>query len=455
MRRKNRKWVATAVALYLLVMWSAYRWAIAQRPTDGNLFEHIEREAERKDAEERAKDRAKEAAAKPKSTGESRLTAAGPAYVAARYDATHVVFIVTAETESRFAPAPHFDGTPTKIPAAAKPAAPLAGLQELWEPDSHALHFFPEIVQKTQPGEQWTLNVSPDSTTPVVIERTVIAPTGCSLALGFLASVPTDQQAAFAASPEQYFAVRRTQVESAETPVNSHIAELPAWKPSPAMKKQIEQQLAERMKQELAKLDARLVTNAASPGAVAGESPGHARPRLKEWIHADRGLTRGEGSLDYDIRAFRLTPDADPRLFVRARWKLVNAPVFLMTAWLKQESSTEESKSVPLTTTSVKSDSPKSGLPRTEATVMLSSDSSWSTALREGEATGTLGDSLDFQTILNEFDADHDGWAELLIHSDQGVSSTITLYLYTDLGLVPMKTPFRRDTRSPESCVDP
>src|SRR6266568_370796 len=35
MRRKNRKWVATAVALYLFVMWSAYRWGIAQRPTDG------------------------------------------------------------------------------------------------------------------------------------------------------------------------------------------------------------------------------------------------------------------------------------------------------------------------------------------------------------------------------------------------------------------------------------
>src|SRR5580698_1161290 len=48
MRRKNRKWVATGVALYLFVMWSAYRWGVAQRPTDGNMFEHIEREAKRK-----------------------------------------------------------------------------------------------------------------------------------------------------------------------------------------------------------------------------------------------------------------------------------------------------------------------------------------------------------------------------------------------------------------------
>lgn len=150
MRRKNRKWVALAVGLYLFVMWSAYRWAIAQRPADGNILDHIEREGVRKLAEERAK----EAEAQPQPTGESRLNAAGPAFVAARYDATHVVFMVAAETESRFATSLHFSGTPTKIPAPPKPAAPLAGLQELWEPDSQALHFFPEIVQKTQPASR-------------------------------------------------------------------------------------------------------------------------------------------------------------------------------------------------------------------------------------------------------------------------------------------------------------
>jgi hypothetical protein len=349
--------------------------------------------------------------------------------------------MVAGETESRFAARPQFGGTLTKIPAPARPAAPLAGFQELWEPDSQALHFFPAVVQKTQPGEQWSLNVSPDSTIPAAIDRTVIAPTGCSLALGFLASVPPDQQPAFAASPREYFAVRHNAVESADTPIQSHIAELSDWKSSPVARKQIEQQLNERMKQEVANIDARLLANAASPGATAGESPGHARPRLKEWIHADQGLIRGEGTLDYDIRAFNLTPDAVPRLFVRARWKLVNAPVFLLTAWFKAEP-----KAAPTKPQTHPAESPP---------VLLSSDSSWSTALREGDGTGALGDSLDFQTILNEFDADHDGWAELLVHSDQGSSTMISLYLYTDLGLVPMKTPLRRDIRSPELCVDP
>ena len=85
---------------------------------------------------------------------------------------------------------------------------------------------------------------------------------------------------------------------------------------------------------------------------------------------------------------------------------------------------------------------------------LLSADSSWSSVLREGPVTGSLGDSLDFQSILNEFDADRDGWAELLIHSDQGSATTITLYLYSDLGLAALKTPLRLDARSPESCVE-
>lgn len=298
MRRKNRKWVAVAAGVYLFVMWSAYRWAIAQRPADGNILDHIEREGLRKLAEERSK----EAEAQPQPTGESRLNAAGPAFVAARYDATHVVFMVAAETESRFATSLHFSGTPTKIPAPPKPAAPLAGLQELWEPDSQALHFFPEIVQKTQPGQPWSLSLSPNATIPVVIDRVVIAPTGCALSMGFLATVPIDQRPAFAASSQEYFVVRRKAVESEDRPFPARRTQIPDWKASSTAAKQIEQQLNERMKQEVAKIDARLIASAGSPGAAANESPvGHAQPRLKEWIHVDRGLIRGEGKLDYDV----------------------------------------------------------------------------------------------------------------------------------------------------------
>lgn len=232
------------------------------------------------------------------------------------------------------------------------------------------------------------------------------------------------------------------------------------------------------MQQEVAAIDARLLANATSPGMSAGEIPiGNARPRLREWIHADRGLTRGEGALDYDLRAFRLTPDGVPRLFVRARWKLNNAPAFLMTAWFKVDSfkadsfkagspKTDSSRAdlssveKPAATSPSADSSSTQSSPADSELVLLSADSSWSLAMREGEASPSLGDRLDFATILNQFDADHDGWAELLIHSyeagaSQRDSATIAPYLYTDVGLVPLKSPLHSDARSPESCLDP
>jgi hypothetical protein len=456
MRRKNRKWVAIAAAFYLFLMWAAYRWAIGQREPEGTIFDHQEAERKRKFVEQKTKDDA--FAARTRATGEVRLGAAGPAFFAAKYDATHVVFIAAGDTESRFAVSPFSRGNPTKIDAPARLAAPLAGLQELWEPDSHSLHFFPEIIQKTPPGDQWMLSLSPDATIPAVIDRPIVAPNGCALALGLLASIPPDQQAAFAASRREYFVIRHKPVESADPPSTAQVGEIPNWKPTPALRKLIVQQLNDRMKQELAQIDARLVANAASPGEAAGELPvGGARPRLKEWLQADQGLTRGEGALDFDLRAFHLTPDGDPRLFVRARWRLADATVFLMSAWFRVQTQASSPPPDQLPSTSPQPAPTQSTDPQSANAqpVLLSADSSWSTAMREGESPASSDQQLNFQSILNEFDADHDGWAELLVHSYQGSATTITLYLYTDLGLVPLKTPYHHQIRSPESCLDP
>jgi hypothetical protein len=462
MRPRHYKWIAAGAALYLFIMWSGYRWSKTQWPTDGNLFEKMNRDGYARLAKERAQ--AAQAVQPqdqltPAPAAEFRLNAAGPAYVAARYDATHVVFIVTNDTASRFSNSPlsRFASTPTKISAPAQPAAPLAGLEELWEPDPHSLHFLPTIIQQTQPGDQWMLSLAADQTIPVKIERPVIAPTGCSLALGFLAEIPPEQQSTFAASSREYFAVRRATVESADPPLATQVSELANWKPTPGLKKQIEQQLTARMTEDLARIDGRLRSNAGSPGATADEYPvANPYPHLKEWLRADRGLSRGEGVLDYDIHAYRITPDQVPRLFVRARWKLASSPVFLMTAWFKDAPPViAKPNATPATPASI-------ALP-----ALLSADSTWSLAMREGEAPATLGDDLNFQTILNQFDADRDGWAELLIYSydvqshdthtpsDQlpTQSTTIALYLYTDKGLVPMKMPFRRDAHPPESCL--
>jgi len=438
MRAKNIKWVLLAVVAYVAIMVAAWRWSKQQIPTDGPLLQAREREEVRKFKEKQAADaEAKaQAALQPQAPGAPRLAAAGPAYVAARFDRTHVVVVVTTDAESRFSTGPlhQLVRLPSRIPAPEQPSAPLAGLNELYEPDAQALHFFPKIFQTTAPGDRWTLSLSATSTIPVVIERPVLAPTGCSLSLGYIASIPPDQQAALDAANSQYFLVRRNPVEFADPQVAAQITDLPHWKPSPALSLHIQQQLTDRMKQELEQIDARLMANAGTPG---GDTPvGSSRPQIKEWVRLDEQLAHGEARLDYDIQAYTLTPDATPRLFARARWVLNSVPIFLMTAWFKPPSAPDESLT------------------------LLFADSSWSLSMREGDSPASLGDVLAFQTVLNQFDADHDGWAELLVHSqvpDSGdtAATQIAPYQYTDKGLVPMKLAFVRDWETPESCLDP
>jgi hypothetical protein len=429
MTRKSRRAVAIAAALYLFILWWAFRWGVNLRPADGSIYQHIEREGIKRLAAERAQ--AALQAASPGPTAELRLVSAGPAYVAARYDATHVVFMVASETESRFsasvvggANAMHVGGTPTLLSEPERNYAPLAGFRELYAPDSQSLHFFPKLVQEAVPGDKWSMNLAGDVTVPVAIERTVIAPVGCSLSIGFLASVPADQQAAFEASGKAYFVVWRADVPPAEPALAAHVSEI-AWKPSAEAAKKIDEALNARMREELGKIDARLTTNAANPSDSSASLYGGVRAQVKEWLHADQGLARGEGHLGYDLRAYRITPDGVPRLLVRARWTLAGANAFLMTAWFLGD----------------------------ESLALLWSDAHWSNTLRDG-LSNSIGGDLEFQSVLNEFDADHDGWAELLVHTQEGNGSSIGLYLYTDLGLVPLKSPLRRDAQSPEACLE-
>src|SRR5882672_10730416 len=97
MTRKARPFVAITVALYLFLMWSAYRWGDSQRFPDGNLFDHMDNERKKKAAQEAKPEPA------PQSTPASRLNAGGPTFVAVRYDATRVVFMVATDTEPSFA----------------------------------------------------------------------------------------------------------------------------------------------------------------------------------------------------------------------------------------------------------------------------------------------------------------------------------------------------------------
>lgn len=228
MRRKYRPYVALGIGLYLLTMWSAFRWERSQHVPDGNIFDHIENERKWKFVEDQKKDEKKDQKNQPPtSTAESRINAS-PAFIAVRYDANHVVFMVKTDSELRIGIASEAiqKNTPQKTAVPAQASAHLAGLESYGKPIGRTLRRLPENVKDTVPGDERSLSISPDSTIPVTITRAVTAPTGCSMALGFLASVPEKQQPGFATPPEEYFVVRRTPVVAAEsalvTPLRSH-----------------------------------------------------------------------------------------------------------------------------------------------------------------------------------------------------------------------------------------
>lgn len=426
MTRKSRRVVMVAAAFYVFILWSAFRWGASQRYPEGSIFAHRAAELRKKLAEEAA--RQVPAPPPPKSTSVARFNAAVPAFVAARYDSTHIVFLVAPDAEPRFSESLHgrSSGSFVKLSAPAKPTAQLVGLQELWEPDAQSRFRLPQIVQSITSGEQWTLDVSPGFTTAVSIDRAIIASTGCSLGAGFLAAPAPAQEEAFAALSAEYFVIRRTPVELADPAVSKQISELKDWTPAADFHKQVAVLLSERMKQEVSRMDAELLANAENPSQLEKPWPAtSSRHRVKHWLAVDDQLKHDQGNLDYDLRAFRITPDGVPRVLARARWKLQGTPVFLMTAWFRAEAQP----------------------------ALVSADASWSTKMREGEAGDFLGQRLDFETVLNEFDADQDGWAELLVHTHDGLSANITLYLYTDLGLVPTKASFDRDLTAPASCL--
>jgi hypothetical protein len=418
MRRKYWPYIFLAVVLYGTLVWSAYQWGASQRLPDGSIFEHLANESREKALSSAT------TGPPPPPTADSRFRDAGPAFVAIRQGTSQVVFMID-QTSLVFG---RHSGHPQRIAVSATPAAELAGLRELWGPTPEVLDSLPGMVKNTPVGQPWVLQLSPDSSIPVRIDRAVLADTGCSLSVGFLATVPPGQRAAFAATSKDYFVVRRLPVASAEPPQSpEQVSELPYWRPTPAFERQMAGLLTDRMRRDLSPVDTELRDNQEYI-AKREETWPLVRPAgtwLAEWTQLDRQLQDGQGQLTYDTRAFRLTPDGEPRLFVRARWRIAGTTVFLMSAWFRAD----------------------------PTPVLLSSDSGWSNQLRQGKLEYSFLDHGDFQSILNVFDADHDGWAELLIYRQGVAASSITLYRYNDFGLIPMKASLKQDLAARNSCL--
>jgi hypothetical protein len=151
MRRKYRPYVALGIGLYLLTMWSAFRWERSQHLPDGNIFDHIENERKRKFVEDQKKDEKKDQKNQPPtSTAESRINAS-PAFIAVRYDANHVVFMVKTDSELRFGSASEAiqKSAPQKTPHQRRRPPSWRVWNSYGKPIERTLRRLPENVKDT------------------------------------------------------------------------------------------------------------------------------------------------------------------------------------------------------------------------------------------------------------------------------------------------------------------
>ena len=263
----------------------------------------------------------------------------------------------------------------------------------------------PEFVMKrgelfggARVGEEWELEVAAGRRVRVVVKQPVVADGGCSQEAGFLAEVVADRRAEFAASQSQYFLIHRLSTSGGPKP--GPVGELSDWKATPGIRADIERMLRTRVKDEVAKVHAEALPE------YERLSRGEFRTWAGRWQQIDARLARGEGTLSYDMRAFRLTPDGAPRVFVRARWKMDDKPVFFLSLWLRVQSG--------ITVEAVSSR--ESGCLRSPET----GSDSWD--------IDVLG------TVLNVLDGETDGFGDLLIYGPAYESGGIDLVKYTGSG---------------------
>lgn len=59
------------------------------------------------------------------------------------------------------------------------------------------------------------------------------------------------------------------------------------------------------------------------------------RALMAKWAALDRALDRKQARLTFDATLYRLTPDGEPRVFVRARWMVGDEAAYVLAAWVR------------------------------------------------------------------------------------------------------------------------
>ena len=134
-----------------------------------------------------------------------------------------------------------------------------------------------------------------------------------------MATVAPEETAAFAARHESHFAVRLDRGVSPEGGTTA-VQKVPVTLSS-------SQRTELRALLERARLDTRAEVLKFVSTFRADER--------ERWQAFDQAIDRGESVLDFDLEAFRLLPDGDPRAFVRAEWKVAGQPAYVVGAWVR------------------------------------------------------------------------------------------------------------------------
>ena len=226
-------------------------------------------------------------------------------------------------------------------------------------------------------GDRWLLDAGRRGRFHFTVDQFVIGYKDCGEAWGVLATVAPDEAARFERVTEKYYVAR---LERAGEPA------APATTLRP-----IAFQLDDARRAELAALleQERLRTWPDLRPDVENSYSQSEKRGLKwpaRWRSLDARLARGEGALTFDVQPFRLTPDGEPRLFVRARWSAAGYVAYVLSAWM-----------------------------RVSTTLVAEDTNPWfSRAMRMGEFQQWPVSDRSLGLVLNVHDIDGDGGAEIL-----------------------------------------
>ncbi len=234
----------------------------------------------------------------------------------------------------------------------------------------------------------------------LTIEKHLVARMNCEAGIVAMGRVEDEDLAAFRQVDEMHYLVRREISGPSANPTDRPAA--------PALLEELPETSAGADPALEAALEALLVRELPKVRQAAEQDVVARRRGLPQaWRTRDERLARGEASLSYDRKMFRISPDGVPRLYVRAKWTLDEKTVFLLSAWFRSGDELTD-----------------------EAT-----DVAGAHALRTPEFQRMHLDLDWVDEIFNVFDHDDDGWGELLKDRRGYESSGFELFEYSEDGL--------------------